>query len=79
MPIRLGILRRAQAAQEQATEVTNLVRQFGLHTTTKAVLSDRLGIDCGDPRPPGLPLTKTQRQELLHRAAELGLSRVVVG
>jgi N-acetylneuraminate lyase len=74
-----GDLQRAQAAQEQATEVTNLVRQFGLHTTTKAVLSERLGIDCGDPRPPGLPLTKTQRQQVLQRAAALGLSRVVVG
>jgi dihydrodipicolinate synthase/N-acetylneuraminate lyase len=74
-----GDLQRAQAAQEQATEVTNLVRQFGLHATTKVVLSERLGIDCGDPRPPGLPLTKAQRQHVLKRAAELGLSRVMVG
>jgi dihydrodipicolinate synthase/N-acetylneuraminate lyase len=73
-----GDLQRAQAAQEQATEVTNLVRQFGLHTTIKAVLSERLGIDCGDPRPPGLPLTRMQRQQVLQRAAELGLSRVVL-
>jgi dihydrodipicolinate synthase/N-acetylneuraminate lyase len=74
-----GDLQRAQAAQEQATEVTNLVRQFGLHATTKVVLSERLGIDCGDPRPPGFPLTKSQRQHVLKRAAELGLSRVMVG
>ena len=73
-----GDLKRAEAAQERATEVTNLVRQFGLHATTKAVLSARLGIDCGNPRPPGLPLTAAQRQQVLQRAAELGLTRVTV-
>ncbi len=73
-----GDLPRAQAAQEQATEVTNLVRQFGLHSTTKVVLSERLGIDCGDPRPPGLPLTAAQRTQVLTRVAELGLTRVAV-
>ena len=74
-----GDLKRAEAAQDRATDVTNLVRQFGLHATTKVVLSERLGIDCGDPRPPGLPLTPTQRQQVLTRAAELGLTRVTVG
>ena len=73
-----GDLKRAEAAQDRATEVTNLVRRFGLHATTKAVLSERLGIDCGDPRPPGLPLTAEQRQQVLARAAELGLTRVTV-
>jgi dihydrodipicolinate synthase/N-acetylneuraminate lyase len=74
-----GDLKRAEAAQDRATDVTNLVRQFGLHATTKVVLSERLGIDCGDPRPPGLPLTPAQRQQVLTRAAELGLTRVTVG
>jgi len=73
-----GDLKRAETAQDRATEVTNLVRRFGLHATTKAVLSERLGIDCGDPRPPGLPLTAEQRQQVLARAAELGLTRVTV-
>jgi hypothetical protein len=36
---------RAQDAQDHATDVTNLVRQFGLHATTKAVISERLGMD----------------------------------
>ena len=40
--------------------------------------SERLGIDCGDPRPPGLPLTPEQRVYVLRRAAELGLSTVAV-
>ena len=73
-----GDMKRAQEAQDHATDVTNLVRQFGLHATTKAVLSERLGIDCGDPRPPGLPLTKEQRAQVLKRAAELGLDKVTV-
>ncbi len=73
-----GDFKRAQMAQEQATEVTNIVRQFGLHATIKAVVSDRLGIDCGDPRRPGLPLTDEQRAEVLKRTAELGLTKVKV-
>ncbi|MDO8479677.1 MAG: dihydrodipicolinate synthase family protein [Candidatus Rokubacteria bacterium] len=74
-----GDLKRAEDAQDRATEVTNLVRRFGLHATTKVVLSARLGIDCGNPRPPGLPLTAEQCQQVLTRAAELGLARATVG
>jgi dihydrodipicolinate synthase/N-acetylneuraminate lyase len=74
-----GDLKRAEVVQDRATEVTNLVRQFGLHTTTKVVIGARLGMDCGDPRPPGLPLTASQRQQVLARAAALGLTRVTVG
>ncbi len=73
-----GDFERAQAAQERATEVTNIVRQFGLHATIKAVISDRLGIDCGDPRRPGLPLTDEQRADVLKRTAALGLTKVNV-
>jgi dihydrodipicolinate synthase/N-acetylneuraminate lyase len=34
----------------------------------------RLGIDCGDPRPPALPLTKEQRQDLERIVDELNFS-----
>ena len=74
-----GDLKRAERAQDRATEVTSLVRRFGLHATTKAVLSARLGIDCGDPRPPGLPLTAEQCAQVRKEADELGLTRVTVG
>ena len=74
-----GDLKRAEQAQDRATDVTNLVRRFGLHATTKAVLGARLGIDCGHPRPPGLRLTADQCQQVLARAAALGLTRVTVG
>jgi N-acetylneuraminate lyase len=73
-----GDLKRAEALQDQATEITNLVRQFGLHATVKTVLSERLGIDCGHPRPPVLPLSEAQRAVVLKRAAELGLTKVSV-
>lgn len=71
-----GDINRAQEAQEHATEVTNVVRQYGLHATIKAVISERLGLDCGDPRPPTLPLTPENRAIVLKRVAELGLDNV---
>jgi dihydrodipicolinate synthase/N-acetylneuraminate lyase len=76
---RAGDLPRAEHAQDRATEVVNLVRRFGLHAATKALLGARVGIDCGDPRPPGLPLTADQQQQLLARAAALGLCNATIG
>ena len=73
-----GDISRAEAAQEKASEVTDLVRRFGLHATTKAILSERLGIDCGVPRPPGQPLTVEQRAVLLERLKEMGIARAPV-
>jgi len=73
-----GDLPRAEAAQAKASLVTDLVRHFGLHAGSKAVLSERLGIDCGDPRPPGQPLTADQRADLLERMNKLGLNRAAV-
>ena len=73
-----GDIARAEAAQDRASEVTGLVRQFGLHATAKAVISERLGIDCGDPRAPGQPLAPEQRAALMKRVAELGLQRAAV-
>ena len=73
-----GDIARAEAAQDRASEVTGLVRQFGLHATAKAVISERLGIDCGDPRAPGQPLAPEQRAALMKRVEELGLQRAAV-
>jgi dihydrodipicolinate synthase/N-acetylneuraminate lyase len=73
-----GDIARAKAAQDRASEVTGLVRQFGLHATAKAVISERLGIDCGEPRAPGQPLTPEQRAALMKRVQELGLERAAV-
>ncbi len=73
-----GDLERAEAAQKRASEVTSMVRVYGLHATVKAVLSERLGIDCGSPRAPGRALTEEQRADVLRKAADLGLTRVAV-
>ena len=73
-----GDLARAEAAQERASEINSLVRRFGLHPTIKAVLTERLGIDCGDPTPPILPLTPDERAYILQKAAELSLTPVAV-
>ncbi len=73
-----GDIKRAEEAQDRASEAGIAVRQFGMHPTLKAVLSERLGIDCGDPRPPGLPLTPEQRAILVADLERLGLTRVAV-
>lgn len=73
-----GDIKRAEAAQDRASEATMLVREFGLHPTAKVILSERLGIDCGDPRAPGQPLNKEQQAIVLRRAEEMGILKVPV-
>lgn len=73
-----GDLKRAEAAQDRAADVCALFLEFGFHAAMKAALSERLGVDCGGPRPPQLPLTPRQRAELRKKVAELELDRVTV-
>ena len=73
-----GDIHRAEVAQEKASQVTDLVRSIGLHAGTKAILSERLGIDCGAPRPPGQPITPEQRTMRQNRWNELGSGRAAV-
>jgi len=68
-----GNLKEAEAAQEHASQVADLIQPFRFHAIAKAVLSARLGIDCGDPRPPSQALTRDERAALMRRAVELGL------
>ena len=76
-----GDLKRAETAQDKAWETANEISRCGgaFQGVIKAVLSERLGIDCGDPRPPAFPLTAEQRSILKACIAELGLpeARVV--
>ena len=71
-----GDLKRAEIAQDEACRAVNDVMRYGggFHAVMKAVLSERLGIDCGAPRPPASPLTSKQRADLNKRIAELGLN-----
>jgi dihydrodipicolinate synthase/N-acetylneuraminate lyase len=73
-----GDLAMAEAAQEKASAVADLVT-YRFHAIAKAVLSARLGIDCGEPRPPGQGLAPDERAVLLRKVAELGLEDVQVG
>lgn len=70
-----GDIPRAEAAQDKASKVTDLVRQLGLHAGSKAILSERLGIDMGAPRQPGQPITPEGQSIILERLTELGLTR----
>ncbi|HIE28555.1 TPA: dihydrodipicolinate synthase family protein [Candidatus Poribacteria bacterium] len=71
-------LKRAEAAQDRAWEIVNIISSCGggFHAIIKAALSERLGIDCGSPRPPGSPLTAEQRMALSKRVEELGLTKI---
>lgn len=68
-----GDLAQAQAAQEHASKVADLAPPFKFHATAKAVLSARLGIDCGEPRSPGQPLTEGEHAKLMVQIRDLGL------
>ena len=58
-----GNLRRAEDAQDKAWEILNRIGACGggFPGNFKAVLSERLGIECGNPRQPGAPVTPKQR------------------
>jgi len=69
-----GDLKAAEAAQIKATTTMDALWQGGgFHGFLKAALSERLNIDCGDPRPPGLPMADEQRAILRKKIEELNL------
>jgi dihydrodipicolinate synthase/N-acetylneuraminate lyase len=71
-----GDLAAAQAAQAHASQVADLAPPFKFHATAKAVLSARLGVDCGEPRAPGQPLSAAEHERLLANMAQIGLGKV---
>ena len=73
-----GDIARAQAAQDRASELTATVRDLGLHPAMKELLGQRLGIDCGAPRPPGQPLSAEQKAMVRRKLEELGLTGLAV-
>ena len=74
----VGDMARAERAQARGAEITDFMIEFGNPSTPKAVLGERLGVDCGDPRLPLLPMTPEQRAECLRKAAEMGLTKTPV-
>lgn len=71
-----GDLQAAIAAQESASQVADLVKPYRFHAIAKAVLSKRLGIDCGNPRPPMQALTAAEHKDLMEALEKLGLEKV---
>ncbi len=70
-----GDMARAQELQDSVGEIVDVVRMFGAPSdVTKAILSERLGIDCGRSIPPVERLTDEQREQVLARARALGLT-----
>ena len=71
-------LDRAEAAQKAANLAYDRLSEGGVafHALVKGVLTERLGVDCGDPRPPGLPMTSEQRAEIGRIVSEMELETV---
>ncbi len=68
-----GDWKRAQDAQDRAAHIFNLFEgEYGPYIgVLKSLLSRRLGVDCGEPRPPSLPLTEEQANRVWERFCEL--------
>ena len=61
----------AQAAQKKSSEFAVLIRKLGPHSYTKAALSERLGIDCGNARLPTPPVSAEGQKILLDYMSNL--------
>ena len=71
-----GDLARAQELQNGVRKYVDLVWMFqAMADVCKAVLSERLGIDCGRSIPPVNRLTDDERREVLRVAESLGVTR----
>ena len=73
-----GDLKRAEAAQDEAAEVADPLVASKFHARIKTFIGERLGIDCGIPRPPSASLTPEERAEVVRLATRLGLAKVTV-
>ena len=63
---RAGDLKAAEVAQDKASRAYEaLSAGGGFHSVIKVALSARLGVDCGDPRPPGRPTSDAQRAQIV--------------
>ena len=70
---------RAQEAQRAASRFAALTAGYPFPAGYKALLSARLGIDCGGGRPPNLSLAASQKADLIAGAAALGIDRAAIG
>lgn len=68
-----GDMEKAKEGQRQVAAVKQLCSRFSFIAVCKAVLSERLGVDCGVPRRPIRSLTQDEAREVIRRAKELGI------
>ena len=68
-----GDMEQARVAQDKGIAVCNLLGIGGFHGVVKSAVGYRLGLDCGPPRPPGIPLSKEQDDALRKRLSDLKL------
>ena len=73
-----GDIDQAIAAQDRASSFTDIMREVGVHSGTKAVLTARLGIDCGSGRLPNPPLEGARRAEVLSLVSAMGIGPVPI-
>ena len=72
-----GDINAAMEAQKKASSFTEIMREAGVHSGTKAVLTESLGIDCGSGRLPNPPLEGARRENILQRVSDLGIGKVM--
>ncbi len=63
----------AQTAQKKASGFASLLRKLGPHSSAKAALTERLGIDCGSARLPTPPLSAEGKKMLVDHMSKLGI------
>ncbi len=73
-----GDMEKAREIQEKAIDFADMVVENGFHGNLKALLSERLGIDCGAPRPPGEAPSEEQRAHIVAASTKMGIGRVAV-
>ena len=59
-----GNFKQARESQEKGAQVAVLVENTKMHAYYKTFISKRIGIDCGQPRPPLEGLTSSEKDEL---------------
>ncbi len=68
-----GDMATALAAQDKGIAVANLFQFGNMHGLLKAAIGYRIGLDCGTPRPPGVPLRPDQDAAVREYMAGLDL------
>ena len=74
-----GDVRAAEAAQGRASEMYPPLLKAGYLPAIKALVGERLGIDCGSPRPPASQVTPEILEVARAEARRLGPVQVTVG